>query len=168
MPVADCPPDAMFGDEAVRSALEELVEGSNFGAPQAERREQWAWIVEGPGRLEVVRIQNEADNPCQVAASLDPPPGVVGWAHTHPFEGGERVEPGICPQAPGGGTYREGPSRRDIETGDRVNDEAGATIPGFIIDPAGVLRFTVEEDPVFGPRVGSQEKFAGCIAGGTA
>jgi hypothetical protein len=163
---AQCPADDYFQDPSVVEGLEDLVARSGFDGPQTERREQYGWIVESEDGYELVPLANEATNPCQVAADPTPPPGTVGFVHTHPFSAGERVAPGVCPQAPNGGTFRSGPSQTDRSISQFINDQVGTTVPAFIIDPSGVTRFTVVQDPEGTPRVDEERDFPGCIVAG--
>ena len=158
-----CPSDPFFDDSSVREALETLVERSNFDAAQTERREQFAFIVEAEDGFTVDIRQNQSDDPCSVEGNPVPPDDVVAWVHTHPFEGGEQIQPGVCERHPQGGEYVSGPSELDRQTLAFINEEAGRSIPGIIINPDGTVRFEVRDDPDFGPRVSDFEEFPGCL-----
>lgn len=68
---------------AVQQGLKDLWTRSNPDAPQAQRREQGGWIVEGSnGTYSVVRLVTTLSEPCRINGNFNAPRGAVAFVHT--------------------------------------------------------------------------------------
>jgi hypothetical protein len=83
--------DAVLDDPMVKAGLADLWQRSNPDAPQSQRVEQSAWIVQNSDGSYGVRPMTNISQqgPCSVNGSLLAPANAVAWVHTHPFRRGE-------------------------------------------------------------------------------
>ena len=82
--------DPALDSPEVRQGLENLWIRSNPDAPQAQRLEEAAWIIQrSDGSFGMAQFNVSTQSPCGVNGNLNAPAGAVAWAHTHPFTAGE-------------------------------------------------------------------------------
>jgi hypothetical protein len=132
--------DPVVDSETVQDGFTELWQQSNYSptTPQNERREVAGWIVQTANGFAVQPMTGAVLMPCGVDADGNPPPGTVGWVHTHPWSVGERQT--SCPPLTIGGrevhfTYTGASSDYD----DAISAQFG--IPGYILDADGITKF---------------------------
>ncbi|MDT8368784.1 MAG: hypothetical protein RQ745_06225 [Longimicrobiales bacterium] len=145
----DCPTAPAFQDPDVIDGLRDLWDQSNPDAAPAERVESGAWIIQTPAGFELVPIPNPNPDPCSFSpGEVGMPLGAVGKIHTHVFRRDEVVPPDICDKFPTGGEAQRGPGRADRETAQRINEAVGETINEYILDPEGILTYTVDDEGI--------------------
>ncbi|MBB4635888.1 hypothetical protein FHS01_001904 [Longimicrobium terrae] len=76
--------DRTIDSPGVNAIFTDLWDRSNPRAQHADRREQAAWILERNGVLTAVPMLTES-TPCSAPSLEPPPPGAVGYIHTHPY-----------------------------------------------------------------------------------
>ena len=82
--------DPAFDSPDVKQGLNDLWTRSNPEAPQAQRLEQGAWIIQRPdGSYGMTPFSVSTQSPCGINGNFNAPQGAVGWVHTHPFTAGE-------------------------------------------------------------------------------
>lgn len=104
---------------AVKAGLKDLWDRSNPNAPQAQRLEQGAWIVQNAdGSYGMAPFATSLQGPCNINGNYNPPPNAIAWVHTHPFTAGETMT--ICgaykTRDPATGAWRDiiGPDGRPV------------------------------------------------------
>lgn len=141
--------DPVVNDAVVQSAFTQLWNNSNPDAPQGERLEQAAWIVQTPNGLQIVPWTDATFGPCTITPNIGTftiPPNAVGWIHTHPFRTGEfqtSCEPirYDASGAPVHGTYSSFPNPDDIRLSGLINASLGRDIPSYTMDQRVIIRF---------------------------
>lgn len=141
--------DPVINDPVVETAFADLWANSNPDAPQSERVEQAAWIVQTEYGLEIVPWTNTDFGPCTITPHIGTfgiPPDAIGWIHTHPFTEGElqtSCEPiGYDSNGqPIHGTYSSFPNQDDIELAAAINGSLGRNIDAYTIDQSRIVRF---------------------------
>lgn len=112
--------DPMLDSPAVEQGLKDLWARSAPTAPQAQRLEQAAWIIQNAdGTYGTAPFSVTTQGPCGINGNLNAPAGAVAWVHTHPFTRNEVQT--ICgplqqpdPTAPGGYRAVIGPNGQPV------------------------------------------------------
>ncbi|HEY0018041.1 MAG TPA: hypothetical protein VGC13_17125 [Longimicrobium sp.] len=141
--------DPVINDPVVETAFAELWANSNPSAPQHQRVEQAAWIVQTASGLNVVTWTNADFGPCTISPHIGTfsiPTDAIAWIHTHPFTEGE-VQTSCEPIGfdangqPIHGTYDKFPNEDDIELAGLMNQSLGRNIDAYTIDQGNIVRF---------------------------
>lgn len=141
--------DPVLNDPVTEAAFAQLWANSNVSAPQPERREQAAWIVQTQFGLQVIPWTDADFGPCTISphvGTFSIPTNAIAWVHTHPFTEGElqtSCEP-IGYDAYGQpihGTYSKFPNESDIELAAAINESLGRNIDAYTIDQGNIVRF---------------------------
>lgn len=141
--------DPVINDPVVEAAFAQLWANSNPNAPQPERLEQAAWIVQTSYGLDIIPWTNADFGPCTISphvGTFSIPTNAIAWIHTHPFTEGE-VQTSCEPIGYDGngqpihGTYDKFPNQEDIELAGLINESLGRNIDAYTIDQANVVRF---------------------------
>jgi hypothetical protein len=139
----------VLNDPVTEAAFAALWANSNPDAPQSQRVEQAAWIVQTQYGLAYVSWTNADFGPCTITphvGTFSIPANAIGWVHTHPFTEGElqtACEP-IGYDAYGQpvyGTYNKFPNEADIELAAAINTSLGRNIDAYTIDQGSIVRF---------------------------
>jgi hypothetical protein len=156
--------NAVLNDPSVQAGFESLWNQSGMNLQQSQRLESAGWIIQNAdGSRQLVAFSYTQRNACAVNGNLFPPPGAVGFVHTHPFTTGERMTAcgPITYEAPNGQTFvvvgRDGqplyhaynnqPSPRDRDllqnVINRVRKSRGEQpLEGYVIDNEGITRYS--------------------------
>jgi hypothetical protein len=144
-PEDDAPKPCNTGDPAVDNAamaaeMKALWAASNYSpsTPQDQRKEQYAWVVYQNG---VYSFPSMGIPPTACGyegeTSATPPPGAIGFIHTHPWYIPEVQT--SC--GTGSGVYLGLPSEDDIAASKALG------LPGWIIDASKVTKFDGKNGP---------------------
>lgn len=146
--------NSVIDSQVVQDAFNLLWQASDYELPQPQRREQGGWIfrdADGTYRFETFPPEWER-KPCsiEVPPGTLPPPGAVGWAHTHPFSNGEKMTECDWQEIPGLGkfpiAYRNAPSQGDDEA-TKFWRSQGYDILGYMIDADRITVFNGDGTP---------------------
>jgi hypothetical protein len=156
--------NAVLNDPTVQAGFENLWNQSGMNLQQSQRLESAGWIVQNAnGSRQLVAFSYTQRDACGVNGNFFPPPGAVGFVHTHPFTTGERMTScgPMTYEAPSGQTFvvvgRDGqplyhtynnqPSPRDRDllqnVINRVRKARGEQpLEGYVIDNEGITRYS--------------------------
>ena len=126
--------DPVIDDPRMAEEMKALWAASNYSptTPQNQRLEQYAWVVYSNGVYSFPSM-GVTPGPCGFlgSAQLTPPPGTIGFIHTHPWTSAEiQTTCGGNPQP-----YWNLPSTYDVQA------SASLGLPGYIIDANKVTKF---------------------------
>lgn len=153
----------VLNDAAVQTGFEDLWNQSRMNLEQSQRLESAAWIVQNAdGSRHMVPFSYTQRNACAVNGNFFPPPGAVGFVHTHPFTTGERMTAcgPMTYETPNGQshvvvgrdgqplyhTYNNQPSPRDRHLLQGVINHVRKArgeppLDGYVLDNEGITRY---------------------------
>jgi hypothetical protein len=141
--------DPILNSPDFATGAQSLWAQSNYGpsTPQADRREQYSWIVQTSTGYSFVPI-GTTPQPCGMGSAeyLSPPPGTVAFIHTHPWTDGEMQT--TC--GPRQARYFGLPSEDDVAAA------AQLTLPGYILDTKRITQFDGNSGPAPANAIQSQ------------